>query len=399
MKADYRSMRKYGPALLVLLFPVILISSSIQTFNELRQMRDIYLRNRTAAIAARLETLDSRSAVQALADEEPDVIRILIHDSPNTEKSLDGLWTGRELFRTEMAREGDVQVFRAFVPFHEGGSLRVARIDLDGASADFLLVHARHNVLIAAASGLVMIVLSGYILWAMRRVAAEEKHHLELTHLAHVGKLAAVLAHEIRTPLATIKGFTQLGLERAEEGLRPVLMPVVTEIQRLERLVSDLLLYGRPPQPVAEICSWQAIAESLRESASLARIDSGPIRFRSDAGLLLHVLRNLVRNAEDAVAGNPTGSVDVSAAIRGNSVLISVEDNGPGIPKDSEKKVFDSFYTTKPFGTGLGLPIARTLAEALQGDLKLKPRPGGGVRAEVCLPGVVVDEPAAKVRQ
>jgi two-component system sensor histidine kinase HydH len=294
-------------------------------------------------------------------------------------------------------REGTLEVFRAFVPFHEAGKLRVARIDIDVASADFLLEHARHNVLIATISGAALVLLAGYALWALRRLAGEEKRHLEMAHLAHLGEMAAVLAHEIRTPLATIKGFTQLAIEKAGEGARPMLSPVITETQRLERLVTDLLLYGRPPQPVLVDCSWQEIAELLSDAAATVRIERAPLHFRADAGILRHVLTNLIRNAAEAVAADRNGWVRVSAEASDATVILAVEDNGPGIQGDAAEKVFDSFFTTKSFGTGLGLPIAKRLTESLGGNLKLKSRVGGGVRAEVRLPRVLTQEDAAEV--
>jgi len=390
-----RLAASYVPALLAILLPAVLVYSSLRTLEELEQMREVFLRNRTAAIAARLETLSEggREQIQALVADEPGILAIEVVDSPG-DPELQRLWQGEELFRTEMVTSGTNQIFRAHLPFHQkSGEMRLARIDLDARTADFLLVHARHNVAFASISGAALLILTGYVFWSLRRHAAQEKRQLELTHLAHLGKLAAILAHEIRTPLATIKGFTQLALEQSGSQLRPILEPVVSETLRLERLVGDLLLFGRPPQPAFVECGWHDITPLLTDATGKLTVDTGPaIRLRTDPGLLRQVLSNLIRNSCEAMADDPAGWVKVSAVATGRDLLIAVEDNGPGIPDAQRGKVFESFYTTKSFGTGLGLPIARSLTGALGGVFTLTPRNGGGMRAEVLLREAVSDQ-------
>jgi signal transduction histidine kinase len=387
MKLFARLSPRYAPAILAILVPAVLVYSSVRTFRELDQMKSVFLRNRSAAIAAQLETLDTpdSQAIEALVDSEPGVLAIRVVSSPG-DPSLADLWRGRELFRTEMVRENGLQVFRALVPFHAGGQLRIAAIDIDASSADFLLVHARHNVITSTVSGIVVVLLCGYALWSMRRAAQQEKTRLELAHLAHLGKMSAVLAHEIRTPLGTIKGFTQLALEKADRGIQAMLEPVLTETERLERLVGDLLLYGRPPKPAPAECSWEAIIPVLGQFGPHVTIDRSPVALRTDARMLGQVVSNMIRNASDAVSATPGGRVDVLIREDGSDVVITVEDNGPGIPQEQLGKVFEAFYTTKSFGTGLGLPISRSLIAALGGSLSLAPRPGGGLRVEIRLP-------------
>ena len=390
MKPDRRLAGRYVPALLAMLLPVILVYSSLRTFGELDRMRSVFLRNRSAAIAARVETLHEASPenLEELAQTEPGLLRISLI-SPRTDPALEELWSGRELFRVTDVYENGTRVFRSYVPLHNDGQLRIAQIDLDAASADFLLIHARHNVAIATLSSGVIVLLAGYALWSMRRAAAEERKNLELTHLAHLGKLSALLAHEIRTPLATIKGFTQLALEQAA-GMRGLLGPVVDETQRLERLVNDLLLYGRPPRPAIRECSWEESVASLCRISPTVHVQPAALRFRTDPDLLNHVLVNLVRNAVEADAVN----VQVNARLTPDALVITIEDDGCGIPEHAIDKVFESFYTTKSFGTGLGLPIALTLTNALGGTVRFRRRHGTGTLAEVRLPATGAAEVA-----
>jgi signal transduction histidine kinase len=170
-----------------------------------------------------------------------------------------------------------------------------------------------------------------------------------------------------------------------------MLEPVVDETQRLERLVSDLLLYGRPPAPAFRDCSWNQIASSLPNIGPSVRIDPAAISFRTDPDLLSHVLSNLIRNAVEAVGPGQQAEVHVCATLSAGEVIIAVEDNGPGIPERAKSKVFESFYTTKSFGTGLGLPIARSLTVALGGQLELR-GVQRGTRAEVRLPAACAPE-------
>jgi signal transduction histidine kinase len=387
MKLHRSLAPRYVPALLAMLLPVILVYSSVRTFYELDQMKSVFLRNRSAAIAARLETLKGTSDedFRGFSENESGLIRIRVVSQPG-DPILADLWNGRELFRTQDVHENSTRIFRCYIPFHGDGQLRIAQIDLDAAAADFLLVHARHNVLIAMVSSGVIVLLAAYALWSLGRAAAEEKRHLELTHLAHLGKMSAVLAHEIRTPLATIKGFTQLALEQSSGSVRTMLEPVIDETQRLERLVSDLLLYGRPPAPALRDCSWDEIASGLASSGAFVNVQPAKLHFRTDPDLLRHVLGNLVRNSVEAAIAGSEAIVNIAASLAHDEVVIAVEDNGPGIPEDTMERVFESFYTTKSFGTGLGLPIARSLTAALGGKLVLRPRDGGGTRAEVRLP-------------
>jgi two-component system sensor histidine kinase HydH len=382
MKLHRSLVPRYATALLAMLLPFILVYSSLRTFRELDRMKSVFLRNRSAAIAARLETLQGTNPdkLQEFAENEPGLLDLRIISQPG-DPGLADLWNGRQLFRTDEVSEHGKRIFRSCIPFHSGGQLRIAQIDLDAASADFLLLHARHNILIATVSSGVIVLLAGYALWLIRRAAAEEKKHLELAHLAHLGEMSAVLAHEIRTPLATIKGFTQLALEQAAGAVRPMLEPVLDETQRLERLVSDLLLYGRPPAPSVRESSWDEIAAPLAALGTVVSIEPASVRFSTDPDLLRHVLGNLIKNAVEAGAA----CVNATARMDGDALVITVEDNGPGIPADSLDKVFESFFTTKAFGTGLGLSIAKSLTAALGGTLALSARDSRGISAEVRL--------------
>lgn len=385
----------------VFALPAVLLFASVRTFREMDAQREVYLRDRVAGIAGRLEAAGAANepldrAIASLAEGEPHLLdlRVTSRSDTDREPGLEEVWSGRELFHTEFAQHNGIRVYRAYVPFHVRGQMTVARIDFDVAASDFLVVHARHNIIISLVGGVVLVLISLYSIWAARRTAALERRQLELQHLAQLGTMSAVLAHEIRNPLGTIKGFAQLALEQGGAAVEPLLTPVVEQTNRLEALVNDLLVYGRPPSPAPRQVRWAEIAERL--DSHCRRLTAGKnvgvvvsdseIDFETDPNLLEHILVNLVRNSIDAVDGISGGCVEVEAFTEGGAVVVGVRDNGPGIPDGTAARICEPFFTTKAFGTGLGLPISIRLTEALGGTFDIRGRDEGGTVATVRLP-------------
>lgn len=383
--------------LAALLLPLVLIATSLATLARLNELREMYLRSRAASVAARLETLPPMAveeAAELLSEEEPALVGLQVYsmqESGPGQTEWEPIRRGQQLFRVQRARIEGVDVLRFYLPFHRGGELHIARLDLALSAADWLLAPARRNVMAAALSGLVLIALSLYALWTGRRRARLERERLALEHLARLGRMSAALAHEIRNPLGAIKGFVQLAAEKADPTTGALLAPVLDEIRRLERLVSDLLLYGKPPQPQLRWTDWEALAAELRGYAAEAAqgrplrwvSEGGAVRFLTDPDLLKAALLNLVRNAVEAL-GETGGEVRLEARPQpGGGLLLAVEDDGPGLPEQIRQHLFEPFSTTKASGAGLGLSIARRLTEALGGELRLLPRAPRGTRAEL----------------
>ena len=399
MRTDLQGRMRWAVAAVLLALPVVLLLSSVRSLSELDDTRSVYLRNRAATIAARLENLPPEETDEELADmlfaEEPGLVDLKVYRSPGDEPGntiLESLWRGEALFHTGRENAGGEDVYRAYIPFHLSHDLRVARVDLGVDSADFLVEHTRHHMVLSLLASLALVGFTVYFLWSERRAVEFERRRLELEHLAHLGKMSAVLAHEIRNPLGTIKGFVQLSMEKAEERVRALLAPVLDETARLEQLVNDLLLYGRPRNPEPRATEWADMAgrietyarEAIGDRATQFRTAGDLLQLETDPEMLFQVLLNLVRNSVEAVAQTSGGEVRLSAR-RGdrNGVRILVEDNGPGLPPEIQGRLFEPFTTTKSDGTGLGLPIARKLTSALGGRLEISPGPDRGLRAEL----------------
>ncbi|HLI62551.1 MAG TPA: ATP-binding protein [Terriglobales bacterium] len=388
---------RYALYVVIAALPCILLFTSLRTLQELDQQKEVYLRQRAAEIAGALEThAGETDPTLPLLETEPNLRDLVIIDRNSAlgrQPVLQPIWEGHQLYHTAMMESEGRRIYRAYVPFHGPQGLRIAQIDLDGKAADFLLVHARHNVFVSVLGGIVLIGLSGYAVWLARRSSELERRQAVLEHLARLGRLAATLAHEIRNPLGTIKGFTQLAVERTDSQAAELLNSVLRETQRLEHLVSDLLTYGRPPEPTRRAVFWPEIADELEQHVrTLASgrpirlwIDKDPVNFTTDPDLLRQIFLNLLRNALDAVKEEPTPEIGISLLVSKGKLAITLSDNGPGIAPELEAKVFEPFFSTKAFGTGLGLAISEQLARLLEGSLEVRNRSPHGVEVVLTL--------------
>jgi signal transduction histidine kinase len=195
-------------------------------------------------------------------------------------------------------------------------------------------------------------------------------------NLASLGTMAASVAHEIRNPLAGISGVVQVVASSlpADDDRLPALVRVQHQIARLGELVGELLLFARPVTAAMTAVDLRAAADhaAVAATASVGKpVDqvtvNGHGEARGDPVLVAQVLQNLVQNALQASPDHVEVHVEVSTA------RIDVIDDGPGISAADRDKVFLPFFTTKVRGTGLGLPMARRIAEAMSGTLELLP--------------------------
>jgi two-component system sensor histidine kinase HydH len=211
--------------------------------------------------------------------------------------------------------------------------------------------------------------------------------------LASLGEMSAVLAHEIKNPLASLKGNAQLLSRMLPEGEKPRAKAdrVVDEAMRLEQLTNDLLQFVRtgaiqrePIDPGALVHDAAGVV-AARDPAAPPQLTidtaGAPARWSLDAGRLRQVVLNLIDNA---LAAGPPVAVRV-AGERGQLVL-EIADRGPGVADDDRDKIFEPFFTGKTQGTGLGLAIVRRVVQLHHGTISVRPNPGGGAVFRVELP-------------
>ena len=225
------------------------------------------------------------------------------------------------------------------------------------------------------------------------RKAAEERLAQQAA-LARVGQMAAVVAHEVRNPLAGIKGAVQVLMSRRASGdpELSVMGDIVARIDALGDLINDLMVFARPrpPRPTAiELRSLiREAVDMLRRDPVGASLDvdvnGSAVSLMADADLVRATLLNLLLNAAQAMNGQ--GRITVTVARHDDAGVIQVHDTGPGIPPELRDQVFEPFFTTKARGGGLGLPIARRTAELHGGTLTLECPPEGGTTVSLVLP-------------
>jgi two-component system sensor kinase FixL len=225
------------------------------------------------------------------------------------------------------------------------------------------------------------------------RVALEQRLR-EQAALAHLGEMAAVLAHEVKNPLAAVRGAIQVIGSRLPADSRDaaVTKEIVSRIDSLNDLMKDLLLFARPPQPNPQRVEISLLvtstAELLREDPALnaiqIRVEGSAPPILADPGLLRIVFLNLMVNSAHAMRGE--GHINVLVAASDGKCRIAFEDSGPGIPPDALEKIFTPFFTTKSRGTGLGLPTAKRLVEAHRGSIDVRCPETGGTTVTVQLP-------------
>lgn len=229
-----------------------------------------------------------------------------------------------------------------------------------------------------------------------RELARLRKEVAEAAHLAAVGRLAGSVAHEVRNPLSALRGLVQYLAKGHPAGSKEAeyASVAVSEVDRLERVVSGLLEYTRPRPPRRFPLD---LGESLRGTLDLMADDpraqgvtmdlevpEGLPPVQADPDQLRQVLLNLVVNALEALDGR--GRLLVQAQAKKDQLEVKVSDSGPGLPPGDFEQVFDPFFSTRERGTGLGLAIARRIAQAHGGDLKAANAPQGGAVFTLTLP-------------
>ena len=235
----------------------------------------------------------------------------------------------------------------------------------------------------------------------------EERERLR-DRLAALGEMAAAIAHEVKNPLAGIEvmaGILKRQLPESQDA-QNILADIIKEAKMANVIVQEVLAFVRPIRLELENVSMSdvigdaiAIAESHeRRGAAMVKVDV-PESLRAiqgDPHQLRQIFTNLLTNAFEAT--NRNGEVSITArAVEGDeesgsehgtgpTIVVTVADNGPGVPPEVVDRIFSPFFTTKPQGSGLGLAIVRKIVDAHDGRIDVSERPGGGTVFRVTLP-------------
>jgi two-component system sensor histidine kinase HydH len=238
------------------------------------------------------------------------------------------------------------------------------------------------------------------ILRDLREIKQLEEQVRRSEKLAAIGELAAGVAHEIRNPLSSIKGFAQYLRHTLKDKPREkeYAETMVSEVDRINTVVTDLLTFARPmeaelvPTDVTELIEHtvrliQADAQTRNINIQMHISDLSKVPL--DANQMTQAILNLLLNALQAVKNG--GRIEVGAALNTSDLLLKmwVEDDGSGISADQKEKIFDPFFTTQEKGTGLGLAIVHKIVENHNGEINLESPPVGkkqGTRITLSIP-------------
>jgi len=215
--------------------------------------------------------------------------------------------------------------------------------------------------------------------------------------LAAVGEMAAQLAHEIRNPLGSIRGSAQvlMGEPALAEEQGRLLAIIFRESKRLSDTLNRFLYQARGPSVPRGPVDLRPVVESaitllrsggeLREGHALDfAADDGPLVCLADADQIAQVFWNLARNALEAMPGG--GRLDVTLRRRGDDAVLAICDEGRGIERDEQGRLFEPFRSSTSMGTGLGLAIVFRIVREHGGDISVRSVPGEGTQIEVRLP-------------
>ncbi len=230
----------------------------------------------------------------------------------------------------------------------------------------------------------------------MREIKELQEKVRRVERLASLGRLAAGIAHEIRNPLSSIRGFAHYFQGKFDPETKDVkyAKAMVGEIDRLNRIIEALLDFARPAEPELQPCSIEDVLNHVlqliqtdvnaKEVKVVTDIEDDIPNVMLDRDQMIQVLLNILLNAVNAV--DKDGEISVSICMEMDTLQIGISDTGSGIPPENLPRVFDPFFTTKKDGTGLGLSIVHRIIENHNGEIGVESKPEKGTTFTVRLP-------------
>jgi two-component system sensor histidine kinase PilS (NtrC family) len=273
----------------------------------------------------------------------------------------------------------DLEYYGILKPFNAAGGTLTA--------ADYAGSHVLYKIMITMVACFAVAILSSLLSEEERKtkkeLAAMENHVKRVEKLAVVGEMAAGLVHEIKNPLASLTGSIQLLREDIDYNPQHerLMQIVLREADRLSSLVSNFLLFAKPPAGKAEAIELGKVLTEVVElfdkdtrkgrNVSVTKTVTPNVWVQMDAAHLRQVLWNLLLNAAEAMDGS--GRLQIKLySLKSRFACIEISDDGCGMTRETLESIFDPFFTTKPGGTGLGLSIVHSILESYNSWLEVE---------------------------
>lgn len=235
------------------------------------------------------------------------------------------------------------------------------------------------------------------ILRDLREIRELQEKVRRSERLASLGRLASGVAHEIRNPLSSIKGFAQYFRDKFEGGSEDKSHAdiMIQEVERLNRVITQLLDFARPKElhlqsyPLSQVLEHPLKlirADLNRKGIKLIPSPFSEEKVKVDSDQITQALLNIFLNAMESMDHGGELRVDTKSRNEKGGVEIWISDTGPGIPQENLSRIFDPFFSTKKKGTGLGLAITAKIVEAHEGEITVESKEGKGTTVKVYLP-------------
>lgn len=210
-----------------------------------------------------------------------------------------------------------------------------------------------------------------------------------------VGQMAASIAHEIRNPLTSLKGFTDLLKVDATEDAQMYLSVIDSELQRMDQILSELLMLSKPSNVILDLLEFDKVVQQVIDFMMpdalmknvMIQFISSPITvlIEGNENRLKQIVMNVIKNAIESMCNG--GKVQVEMCVNSDSLLeLSITDEGSGMSSETIENLFQPFYTTKTTGTGLGLPFVKKVIEEHDGEIVIESELKKGTRFSLYLP-------------
>ncbi len=310
------------------------------------------------------------------------------------DRTFRGVLESRSLSEARVALGTGEIAYNFYAPLYLFGETDALHLSLHTYRADAVIRRAEYTMAVLLTLMAAAWVLGGIL---FRSAVREERHRLEMARrerLAQLGEMGAMLAHEIRNPLAGIKGYAQVIGKKPEEPRNAGFAErIVAEVLRLENLVNELLAYaGSGSYPMAPVDLGEVVGYALfhvrheaeTQQVALERDGVDEVAVSGNRDKLAQVFLNLAKNALHAMPDG--GTLRIAAAAAGKVVRITVSDTGQGIPPEHMGRIFEPFFTTKARGTGLGLALCKKIVEEHGGSVEIESAVGRGTTVSVTLP-------------